>query len=425
MYLKTWVKRFLAVFLSLSIMFLNIEFAQASVGRWIYSKAVATGGGIKLGVTEVASGTKAVLLTDVTNPRQVGNLIGAVAAGSAVGQASDLASEILFPWVGILKDLALSGVDYVMDPANNQVQWKDKGGNYCFNDKCFATAQEACSVFVVAQMQSESIRYATKVTGRLDKVQGMTCYATEFAFSGHPDYPFTFNLSSPESGTVPLSDVANGIAQSAANPADKNYDKAIADLQKAVDQLAKNGYFDKDLDQAISSGNSNYTTADGTKIDITKPDTTGTGSTTTGGTSTDTQTSTSTDGKATATATATANATVNVEKYDDSKLSCDTNAFNKKICDWMDCTQKKPDSDNDTNVTINEGELPQVDIGKVKFQAQCPQPISIDFDVQFVAYHEQMELTPLCDFFTRLKPFVVGMGYVSGAFIVAGVGRRG
>ena len=184
-----------------------------------------------------------------------------------------------------------------------------------------------------------------------------------------------------------------------------------------MDQLAKNGYFDKDLDQAISSGNSNYMTADGTKIDITKPDVTGTGST-----STDTQTSTSSDGKATATATA--NATVSVEKYDDSKLSCDTNAFNKKVCEWFDWTQKKPDSDNDTNVKINEGELPQIDSSRVKFQAQCPQPIPIDFSVMAMAYHEQMELTPLCDFFTRLKPFVVGMGWVGGAFIIAGA-RRG
>ena len=176
MYLKTWVKRFLAVFLSLSIMFLNIDVAQASVGRWIYSKAVAGVQGIKLGVTEVASGTKAVLLTDVTNPRQVGNLVGAVAAGAAVGQASDLAADLLFPWVGILKDLALDGVDYVLDPANNQIRYLPEGGDYCLETQCYSNKDSAVTAGLLSVSQYLSTRFGLSLTVSLLSVDANRVY---------------------------------------------------------------------------------------------------------------------------------------------------------------------------------------------------------------------------------------------------------
>jgi hypothetical protein len=107
---------------------------------------------------------------------------------------------------------------------------------------------------------------------------------------------------------------------------------------------------------------------------------------------------------------------------------CNETEFNKKMCDMADWFQEKFEKpDEDGKVIIDENSnLPSIDTNKVKFDNQCPAPTPLDISISslMVNFHDELNYQPLCDFMTKLRPFVVGFGYVSGAFIVAGVGRK-
>ncbi|BFM98833.1 hypothetical protein MOXK02_03920 [Moraxella sp. K02] len=106
---------------------------------------------------------------------------------------------------------------------------------------------------------------------------------------------------------------------------------------------------------------------------------------------------------------------------------CNETEFNKKMCDMSDWFQQKFDKpDENGKVDIKDFELPSIDTNKVKFDNQCPAPTPLDISISslMVNFHDELNYQPLCDFMTKLRPFVVGFGYVSGAFIVAGVGRK-
>jgi len=106
---------------------------------------------------------------------------------------------------------------------------------------------------------------------------------------------------------------------------------------------------------------------------------------------------------------------------------CNETEFNKKMCDMADWFQEKFEKpDENGNVDIKDFELPSIDTNKVKFDNQCPAPTPLDISISslMINFHDELNYQPLCDFMIKLRPFVVGFGYVSGAFIVAGVGRK-
>ena len=112
----------------------------------------------------------------------------------------------------------------------------------------------------------------------------------------------------------------------------------------------------------------------------------------------------------------------------DEKMTCSYSDFTQKVCDFTDWAKspfEQPDEDGQVNIEVNS-DLPTITTDKVKFDNQCPAPTPLDINISslMVNFHDELNYQPLCDFMTKLRPFVVGFGYVSGAFIVAGVGRK-
>ena len=112
----------------------------------------------------------------------------------------------------------------------------------------------------------------------------------------------------------------------------------------------------------------------------------------------------------------------------DQKMTCSYSDFTQKVCDFTDWAKlpfEKSDEDGIVDID-NNADLPTITTDKVKFQNQCPTPTPLDISISslMVNFHDELNYQPLCDFMTKLRPFVVGFGYVSGAFIVAGVGRK-
>ena len=102
---------------------------------------------------------------------------------------------------------------------------------------------------------------------------------------------------------------------------------------------------------------------------------------------------------------------------------CNETQFNQKVCDFIDWVQQPFQSKDDGKLDVKDGNLTNINQNRVKFKDQCPPPKPINITVMGQNFGTAMDYQPLCDFFSMLKPFVVGMGWVAGAFII--VGRRG
>ena len=107
-------------------------------------------------------------------------------------------------------------------------------------------------------------------------------------------------------------------------------------------------------------------------------------------------------------------------------IECDANGFYKKVCDWMDWTQKPHDKPDSGNVDIiDKSEGLNIDQNRIDFTNQCPAPTPINTSVGGFPVSTELNYQPLCDFFEMLNPFVIGMGGISSALIIAGGARRG
>lgn len=107
-------------------------------------------------------------------------------------------------------------------------------------------------------------------------------------------------------------------------------------------------------------------------------------------------------------------------------IECTANGFYQKICDWMDWTKQPHTEPTSTNVVVTDKSSEIViDDSRINFDDQCPTPKDIDITVAGHSFSDALDYQPLCDFFTKLHPFVVGMGGISSALIIAGGVRRG
>lgn len=108
-------------------------------------------------------------------------------------------------------------------------------------------------------------------------------------------------------------------------------------------------------------------------------------------------------------------------------------AWAQTLCNWLDWTKEEPakptESANKVPVgAISESDvLPNFDIyqERVYFNDQCPAPIPIDVSLFGKSVTTDFSYKPLCDFMSAIKPFVIASAYITGAYIISGVGRGG
>lgn len=109
---------------------------------------------------------------------------------------------------------------------------------------------------------------------------------------------------------------------------------------------------------------------------------------------------------------------------------CEETEFNKKICEFIDWVKQEPDApdaldDSGEVDIIDKSDDLSLDKDRISFDNQCPPPKPISLTVAGLGFTEEFNYQPMCDFFSRLKPFVIGMGGISSALIIAGGIRRG
>ncbi|WP_151747413.1 virulence factor TspB C-terminal domain-related protein [Acinetobacter lactucae] len=90
--------------------------------------------------------------------------------------------------------------------------------------------------------------------------------------------------------------------------------------------------------------------------------------------------------------------------------------FNK----WM--SESATDS-TDTKPEIKDLQLNFDDGNRITFDQTCPQPESIEITFMGVSQEAGFSYEPLCNFMISIRPFVIGSAYLIGAYIVMGLSR--
>ena len=389
-------KKFAIVFLSL-LLVVSLPFAAhanivTATGRYIINAVKHAPGGAKVEATNTATGAKHVIKHGVSSA-DLGKSIGAGIVGIGVASGVGLAFQAI-------TGLALDGVDWVLDPKNNRLIytphlpgspiWYYYNGTNYFTGSMDSVCNQVLSLF------KESKSKDPEVMSHNGAVVGATCY-------GSNPYSIDYGIppTTPPKKYLPLSTLANKTIELA----DAGNPEAQRALVVHVTNLAINGNLDNELDNAPDITQpeqpeepnpeepqecpSGYVKLDNVCVKI--PD-----------------------------------SEIEPPTEGDEPLFCDSSEFTKKVCDWIDWTQEEHDEPDAGKVDIidNAQDL-SIDNDRIDFSNQCPAPTPIVTSVLGFPITDEINYQPLCDFFTMLNPFVVGMGGISSALIIAGGARRG
>jgi hypothetical protein len=101
-------------------------------------------------------------------------------------------------------------------------------------------------------------------------------------------------------------------------------------------------------------------------------------------------------------------------------------SFWSSVKNWFDWTKDESinDDDNETPEIINEIPLPELNTGTFQASAGCPPPIAVPID--FGTQGEiQISYEPICQMAQKWSFVAPLIGFLSGAMILVGVGRKG
>lgn len=398
------------------------------------------------------NGSKASVEAAVKVPVNIGKVAATTAKRLARGGVAGMLG-------GAAVQLLLDGADWVMDPKNNSIQKPDESNSedqyQCIDNASYtgvfgATATSACnayySKFVGSVFDSASVsycvpqtyRYQCRVVFRYKGSKDSTTYDSVYAVGGKkPDYDPT----KPSTTPISQQELENEI-QKKADAGDPAAQQLIKDAYQAVDAL---GNATKDLGAAVDGLNDavkDLTDAFDKIVKSDDPVATGntdsvptitTGGETTG--DTDTQNKDK-DGNDTGSSNSTSNfqlpafcdwAADNCEWHqEDKKHQADQKTFWDKVKEWFDWTKEDsdlPDQDDDTP-EIQDLEPPVLNTNTFKATAGCPAPIPVNITIGTKGTTE-ISYEPICQFAEKWSFVAPLIGFISGAMILIGVGRKG
>lgn len=396
--MKKYALVFLSVFLFISAPFAAHANIVTATGKYLINAVKHVPGAVRVDATNTATGAKHVIKHGISSA-DLGKGIGAGIVGMAVGSGVGLAFQAI-------TGLALDAVDWVMDKENNQIKWKKKGdeapnsNQYRYMDGFgrYFPSPESCASNMALGSVGPGGTYKDLVI-RSDGNVGFAVYYPNGVFHSNTSCSRSLNPGYDPSASnpyksLPLVDLAKKVIEQA--------DAGQVDSQKAIEEyvtnLAKEGELDAELDAST---------------DITKPE----------GTEPDPD-----KDKECPLGTIKVDDICVKPSDSDPPLFCNSGEFTRKVCDWIDWTQEKPD-----DLKLDEGKIDVIDKSKdltinenrIDFSNQCPAPTPINTSVGGFPISTELNYQPLCDFFVMLNPFVIGMGGISSALIIAGGIRRG
>lgn len=433
------MKKFLVFLLSLTICLTpSLTFAGLASSGWTLSNPVAKGAstlynGAKNVIINGKSVAKASTALITPTASQVAKLLGKGVAGVALSFAVEQ---------------LLGKVDWVLDPANNQIRYKEKdaGGvaqptdNFCWYGNssgksiCYSSIESAanaeCPVFM---------GIGAKFSGRIVEANSSTAYVRCELNGGeryatvnkivNPAYdPNAVHQDKPEK-TIPLDTVA---AKVISNAESGNKDAQVATTAAAADivnDAQKDDAKARPIVNQLEANSKTETDADaGNATGETKPNTT------TGGTDLSLTFPVFCSWAPTiceAAQTVISFPTTLTDWWNESKQK--TDSWAKSISDAYASTkewfQKEPEKDKDgTQVDVDTPTpFDNSVFSKDRFAVsrQCPIPEQHTISLSGVSVNFSFDMTPLCQVLILARPALVACSYLYAAYIVIGAARNG
>lgn len=426
-----FIKLLLSFVIAISPIILINNANAASLGGWSMGNPVAQG------ASTVYTGTKNVIINGADyikkgtakitpNAAQVAKVL----RGGAAGYALSIAVEQL-----------LGSVDWVLDPANNQIKYTvppdpNAPGNleYLRNSTVgyFPSPQQACESTLGTPYLSSSVKSTTAVyLNNYWACENFDADGKKLSISSALDTRVaTEPVEEPEQKTLPLTVVAQQVISNAAGGDTAAQVATTAAAADIVAEAEKDNVKARPIAQQLEASSS------------TKP-----------------SDETAAENANTATGTQTQNPTK--PETTDLKLEfpvfcnwapivCEAAqvviSFPQTLTNWWETANTKADgwatsiseswaaakewatsepSQDNTQVDVENNNTQEIDT-QVSFSTQCPAPINLaNFSYHGISQSWTVDFSKFCDVFaTYLKPVVISIGAFSAVLIVSGVGVR-
>lgn len=417
-----FIKLLLSFVIAISPIVLINNANAANIGGWSMSNPIAQG------ASTVYNGTKQVII-DGKDYIKKGT---AKITPTATGVAKTLAKGVAGVALSVAVEQLLGAVDWVLDPANNQIRYKEPSDPSCTATECDPTLQKVYKVygaFGATPQQACSNAGGNWVVSsnypcKTDSQQSIPSYVTNPAYN-----PNAEPNEKPEK-TLPLDVVAQKVisnAQSGDTNAQVATTVAAADI---VAESEKDNVKARPITQQLEASSSTKSADEAAAAES--------------NTATGTQTQNPTKPEAT-----------------DLKLEfpafcgwapvvCEAAqvviSFPQTLTNWWETANTKADgwatsiseswaaakewatsepSQDNTQVDVENNNTQEIDT-QVSFSTQCPAPINLaNFSYHGISQSWTVDFSKFCDVFaTYLKPVVISIGAFSAVLIVSGVGVR-
>ena len=445
---KALLKQIFSVFLIFTLYFNSFNNAYAAtVGGW------SIGGLVADGASSIANGTKQVII-DGKNYIKKGTAkitptasqVSKVLARGAAGYALSVAVEQL-----------IGSVDWVLDPANNQIKWSEKtevpvGSAYWQVQTKTSTisAADACQNYLTSLNQGGNsyYKYTFKSVGSYYNVspdrKNFDCIADmEVRSTGEKiQEPSTFQgalvgqstveekdektkpldvvaqqvISNAESGDANAQVATTAAAQDIINEAEQDETKArpiVQQLEASASIENADSTAQEAANDATGTQTKNPTNPDVTDISLEFPVFCGW-------------------------APVVCEAAQTVISFPQTLSNWWTTATNSILDAWTwtkaqyeasvtsisDFFKNEPDQTDNNDLPVQEIPTPQLETNAFTATAGCPEPIPIQIKIG-VEGTAQISYEPICQFAEKWSFIAPLIGFLSGAMIIVGVGRKG
>jgi hypothetical protein len=411
-WIKTFLRKIISILIVYSLFFTNTANAS-SVGGWSMGNPIAQG------ASTIYEGSKNVIINGADYVKKG----AATITPSASNVAKILGKGVAGVAVSVAVEQLLGAVDWVLDPANNQIKYKIPKEITCTVSSCnyridgvgtFATPALACSAFFAQR----------KATGRYVIDNGMPnspgyCLG-KLNSDGFSDVVIRvsqiIDTSSEDEKSIPLADVAAQVISNAESNTDKRAAAQVATAAAAADIVAEaetDSVKARPIAQQLEASSS------------TKP--------------ADPDVA---DKAAQAKGTAKPNE-ANPEATDLAlefpafcgwaPVVCEAAqvviSFPQTLSDWWEAAKEwaKNDENQDTDnepPEIKEIDIDALDTSTFTGTSGCPAPITVP--ISFGDGGEtEISYEPICQLAEKWSYVAPLIGFLSGAMIIVGVGRKG
>ena len=449
---KALLKQIFSVFLIFTLYFnsFNSAYASTSLGGWTITQQIAQGASLALSATKTAIINGAsVLKTSTAKITPNASQVAKILRGGAAAYALSIAVEQI---IG-------AGIDWVLDPANNQILYKDNTALVPPAPDAFCatySGQTVCSKSYTAAAQYYVDLYKTTINK--DTVEGKKITTIVITQQSQPTpsfgkfvstftYVVSYQHLSPstkqgsvsatvlpqenqEPKTLPLETVAQKVIDNAESSSDQDVKVGaqVATTAAAQDMLANDAATQADVETQLNANAKTQTSEEaaaestpkdpaapdsGTNIKITFPVFCGWAPLVCEAAQSAIKFPTTvTNWWNTATTSISDAWTWTKARYEAAVTS---------ISDFF---KNEPDQTDNTDLPIQEIPTPQLETNAFTATAGCPEPIPIQIKIG-VEGTAHISYEPICQFAEKWSFIAPLIGFLSGAMIIVGVGRKG